>query len=108
MFQIGGALNELPAMHSPAGNRDAAYVLNITGSWERPEDDDANIQWARDCFEAARPCSTGGTYINFLTAEEGADRIEAAYGAANLHRLASLKRCFDPDNLFSHTKGVLG
>jgi FAD/FMN-containing dehydrogenase len=108
MFQIGGALNELPAAHSPAGNRDATYVLNIAGSWERPEDDDANVRWAHDCFEAARPCSTGGTYVNFLTAEEGRDRIEAAYGSANLARLADLKRRFDPDNLFSHTKGVLG
>jgi hypothetical protein len=32
LFQIEGALNELPADHSPAGNRDAAYVLNITAS----------------------------------------------------------------------------
>ena len=80
LFQIGGALNELPAGHSPAGNRDAAYVLNITASWEKPQDDAASIQWARDCFEATRPCSTGGTYLNFLTEEEGADRIQAAYG----------------------------
>ncbi|MBL8289691.1 MAG: FAD-binding oxidoreductase [Rubrivivax sp.] len=108
MFQIGGALNELPAAHSPAGNRDAAFVLNIAASWERPEDDEANVRWARECFEATRPCSTGGTYVNFLTAEEGRERIEAAYGAQNLRRLAELKRRFDPDNLFAHTKGVLG
>ena len=31
LFQIQGALGELPADHSPAGNRDAAYVLNIAG-----------------------------------------------------------------------------
>ena len=40
---------------------------------------------------ASRPCapySTGGTYINFLTEEEGRERIEAAYGRANLERLA--------------------
>ena len=107
MFQVAGALGELPASHSPVGNRDAAYVLNIAGSWDRPEDDEANVRWARDCFEAARPCSTGGVYVNFLTAEEGRDRIEAAYGAANLQRLATLKKRYDPDGLFRHTKGVL-
>ena len=107
MFQIGGAPGELPAGHSPAGNRDAAYVLNIAGSWERPEDDEANIRWARECFEASRPCSTGGVYVNFLTEDEGRDRIEAAYGSANLQRLAELKRRLDPDALFRHTKGVL-
>jgi FAD/FMN-containing dehydrogenase len=108
LFQIQGALGECAADHSPAGNRDAAYVLNIAGSWEKPGDDAANIKWARDCFEAMRPCSTGGTYLNFLTEEEGADRIEAAYGRANLDRLAALKRKWDPDDFFRHTKRVSG
>ena len=56
------------------GNRDAAYVLNIAGSWDKSDDDEVNIKWARDCFEATRSCSTGGVYINFLTEEEGADQ----------------------------------
>ena len=106
LFQIEGALGELPADHSPAGNRDAAYVLNIAASWEKPEADEANMGWARKCFEATRSCSTGGTYVNFLTDEEGKDRIEAAYGRQALGKLAALKRRFDPDNLFRHTKGV--
>ena len=106
VFQIQGALNELPADHSPVGNRDAAYALNIAASWERPEDDEINVKWARDCFEATRSSSTGGVYINFLTEEEGADRIEAAYGRSTLERLAALKRKYDPDDFFRHTKRV--
>ena len=35
LFQIDGALNRLDEDHSPVGNRDARYVLNITGSWEQ-------------------------------------------------------------------------
>jgi FAD/FMN-containing dehydrogenase len=108
MFQVGGALNELPAGHSPAGNRDAAYVLNIAGSWEDAADDALNIAWARDCFEATRPCSTGGTYVNFLTEEEGRERIAAAYSAADLDKLATLKQHIDPGNLFRHTKPIAG
>ena len=108
MFQIGGALNELPAGHSPAGNRDARYVLNIAGAWEKPQDDAANVQWARDTFDAMKPCSTGGTYLNFLTEEEGADRIEAAYGRPTLEKLAALKRQWDPEGFFRHTKSVIG
>lgn len=108
LFQLQGALNELPTGHSPAGNRDAAYVLNIAASWERPADDAANVAWARAAFEATRGCSTGGTYINFLTEEEGADRIQAAYGRDTLARLAALKARFDPEGLFSHTKPVTG
>ena len=106
LFQLDGALGELPAEHSPAGNRDAAFVLNIAGSWEKSDDDAVNTRWAKDCFEATRRFSTGGTYINFLTEEEGRERIEAAYGKATLARLASLKKTFDPDNLFRHTKNI--
>lgn len=106
LFQLDGALAELPADHSPAGNRDAAFVLNIAGSWESAADDAANMRWARDCFEATRVFSTGGAYINFLTEDEGPERVEAAYGKAILGRLATLKKRFDPDNLFRHTKNV--
>ena len=106
MFQVQGALNERPAGYSPAGNRDAAYVLNIAGSWEQAAEDAQHIGWARDCFEAMRECGTGGTYVNFLTEEEGRERIAAAYGAADLKRLAAIKREVDPDNLFRHTKSV--
>jgi hypothetical protein len=106
LFQVQGALNELPADHSPVGNRGAAYALNIAGSWEKPDGDEINVRWARDCFEATRSCSTGGVYINFLTEEEGSDRIEAAYGRSTLERLAALKRKHDPGNLFRHTKSV--
>jgi FAD/FMN-containing dehydrogenase len=104
MFQIGGALNELPADHSPAGNRDANYVLNIAGSWEQAGDDAVNVQWARDCFEAMRGCATGGTYVNFLTEEEGADRVLAAYGKATLEKLSRIKDRWDPDHFFRHAK----
>jgi FAD/FMN-containing dehydrogenase len=106
LFQIQGALNERPAGYSPAGNRNAAYVLNIAGSWESADDDAVNVAWARECFEATRSGSTGGTYINFLTEEEGRDRIEAAYSQADLVKLAALKHRYDPENLFRHTKNV--
>jgi FAD/FMN-containing dehydrogenase len=105
LFQVGGAVAELPADHSPMGNRDAAFVLNIAGSWDAAADDAVNVRWARESWEALRRFSTGGVYMNFLTEDEGADRIAAAYGA-NLRRLAELKQKYDPANLFRHTKQV--
>ena len=104
LFQIGGALNELPADHSPAGNRDATYVANIASSWEKSADDQRNVAWSRETWEAVRPFGTGGAYINFMTEDEGSDRTRVAYGEAILTRLAELKRRLDPDDLFRHTK----
>lgn len=98
-FQIGGALNRLAAEHSPAGNRDARYVLNVAGSWERPEDDDANIEWARTAWQALKKFSTGGTYVNFLNREEVSARLDAALGEA-VRRLSAVKSTWDPHNLF--------
>ncbi|MBK9608892.1 MAG: FAD-binding oxidoreductase [Betaproteobacteria bacterium] len=106
LFQLHGALGELPAEHSPAGNRDAAFVLNIAGSWEEAADDAPNQRWARECFEATQSFSTGGAYVNFLSADEGRERILAAYGKTILARLAALKKHYDPDNLFRHTKNI--
>jgi FAD/FMN-containing dehydrogenase len=105
LFAIGGALNQLPADHSPVGNRDAAVVLNLTSQWERAEDDAANIEWTRAAWRDLRRFSTGGTYINFLTEEETGDRIQAAYGA-HLVRLASVKAQWDPDNQFRMNKNI--
>ena len=105
LFPIDGALNRLPADHAPMGNRDAACVLNIMASWERAEDDRANIEWARATWSDMRRFSTGGTYINFLTEEESGERIRAAYGK-NYDRLVEVKTKWDPDNLFRMNKNI--
>jgi FAD/FMN-containing dehydrogenase len=105
LFQMEGALNRLSQDHSPAGNRDARYLLNIAGSWERPEDDEANIEWARQTWNDLRQFSTGGTYINFLTEDDGAERTEAALGRA-LQRLAQIKTRWDPQNRFRTNRNI--
>src|SRR4029078_5815045 len=102
-FPIGGAIEKLPADHSAVGNREARFVLNVTGAWEHRDGDDAAIGWARHAWSDLCRVSTGGTYVNFLTEEEGDERVRAAYGG-NLGRLAALKRRWDPQNLFSSTQ----
>jgi FAD/FMN-containing dehydrogenase len=105
LFQIEGALNRLEEEHSPAGNRDARYVLNIAGSWEKADEDGANIEWAREAWDDMRSFSTGGTYINFLTEDEGPERIEAALGKG-LQRLAEVKAKWDPQNVFRTNRNI--
>ncbi|HXU44056.1 MAG TPA: FAD-binding oxidoreductase [Thermoanaerobaculia bacterium] len=105
LFQIGGALNELPDEHSPVANRDARYVLNIGGSWEQASDDEVNVAWARETWNDMKAFSTGGTYINFLTQDEGPERIEAALGKS-LARLAEVKARWDPENVFRTNRNI--
>ena len=105
LFQMDGALNRLSQDHSAAGNRDARTLLNIAGSWDRPEDDDVNIAWARQAWNDMKTFSTGGTYVNFLTADEGPERIAAALGTS-LQRLSRIKAKWDPQNVFRTNRNV--
>jgi FAD/FMN-containing dehydrogenase len=105
LFQIDGALNQLREEHSPVGNRGARYVLNLAGSWEQAGDDTANVEWARDAWNDMKSFSTGGTYINFLTEDEGPERIEAALGKG-LERLAEVKAKWDPQNVFRTNRNI--
>jgi FAD/FMN-containing dehydrogenase len=105
-FQLEGALNSVANGHSAVGNRDARYVLNVAGSWEEEKDDDVNIGWARTAWNDMKSFSTGGTYINFQTADEGSERIAAALGA-NLKRLAEVKAKWDPDNMFRVNRNIV-
>jgi FAD/FMN-containing dehydrogenase len=105
LFHIGGALNHLPDDHSPVGNRNARYVLNIAGSWEKADQDERNIAWARDAWSDLKLFSTGGTYINFLTEDEGPERTEAAIGKG-LERLAAVKTQWDPTNMFRTNRNI--
>lgn len=106
LFPIGGALNRLPEGHSAAGNRDAAFALIIACAWEDAAADADNISWVRSTWSDLRAFSTGGTYVNFLTAEEGEERIRAAYGP-NYARLVEVKRRWDPENLFHTNKNIV-
>ena len=105
LFQLQGALNQLEEDHSPVGNRDARYVLNLASSWEHVEEDRVNIQWARKAWNDMKSFSTGGTYVNFLTEDEGPERIEAALGNG-LQKLTEVKAKWDPENMFRTNRNI--
>jgi FAD/FMN-containing dehydrogenase len=105
IFPLDGALAQVSEDHSPVGNRDAVAVLNVASAWDRSDDDAANIAWAREAWGDLRQFSTGGTYINFLTDDEGDERTRAAY-RTNYARLAELKARWDPSNLFRTNKNI--
>lgn len=105
LFQIEGALNRLEEDHSPVGNRNARYVLNISGSWDQADQDEININWAREAWNDMKSFSTGGNYINFHTEDEGYDRLEASFGS-NLQRLSIIKKKWDPQNIFRTNRNI--
>ena len=106
LLQLGGALNERDADDGAVGNRDARYAIGVIGMWDPGDPDgDGHRRWVREAGDAIKPFGTGGTYVNFQTADEGEDRVRAAYGA-NFDRLSAIKRRYDPGNLFRSNRNV--
>ncbi|AZO49703.1 MAG: FAD-binding protein [Mesorhizobium sp.] len=102
--QVGGAIARVPASHSPYANRDAAFDCFPIAIWDDPADDEANMRWARDLWNAVRPFSTGGVYANNL-GDEGDERVRDAYGE-NYARLAAVKKQYDPTNFFRLNQNI--
>ncbi|HYZ24279.1 MAG TPA: BBE domain-containing protein, partial [Rhodopila sp.] len=102
--QAGGAIARVPSDATAYANRDAAFDCIPIAIWEDPVHDAANIAWSRSVWEAMRPFSTGGVYVNNL-GDEGEERIRAAYGR-NMDRLAAIKANYDPNNLFRLNQNV--
>jgi FAD/FMN-containing dehydrogenase len=98
LAQLGRAVTRVPADATAFGRRDAQYIMNVHGRWADPAKDGECIAWARDLYRATAKYATGSAYVNFMTEDE-TDRVRAAYGD-NYPRLATLKRKYDPKNLF--------
>jgi FAD/FMN-containing dehydrogenase len=105
-FHLGGAISRIDERTTAAGNRAAEFVFNIQSSWTDAHESDRHVRWTREFWSAMRPFAAGGTYMNFLTADEGEERLRAAYGV-NYDRLVALKNEYDPANLFRVNHNVL-
>jgi FAD/FMN-containing dehydrogenase len=101
----GGAETDPPPDATAYPHRDAAHHLLIEARWDARERDDEHVAWVQEFHEALEPYTTGAAAMNFLTDEEGRDRIRAAYGD-NYDRLAALKAEWDPQNLFRGNQNV--
>jgi FAD/FMN-containing dehydrogenase len=101
---VGGAAGRVAADATAFPQRSSHFVMNVHARWREQAMDRTCIGWARELFEAMRPHSAGTAYINFMPADE-ADRVQEAYGSS-YHRLATLKRRYDPSNLFRMNQNV--
>jgi FAD/FMN-containing dehydrogenase len=104
VHHMGGAVARVPAAATAFGDRSAPFLLNVIASTFTPEGYDGAVAWAQELHAAMTPSLTGGSYVNFLSAE-GDDRVRAAYGA-NYDRLVALKDEYDPTNLFRLNQNI--
>jgi FAD/FMN-containing dehydrogenase len=102
---IHGAATRVEVSDTAFPHRHEGYQLVIVSEWVEPADNARNIAWARESYDAMRPYFASGRYVNYLGDDEGDDAVEAAYGR-NYQRLRTLKRKYDPTNLFHLNQNI--
>ncbi len=104
IYPINGAAQRVGADETAFGHREANFAPVIAGMWPDPADNEANIAWVKDYYAATAPHSEEGGYVNFMATDDQ-NRVRANYGA-NYDRLVTVKRQYDPDNLFRNNQNI--
>ena len=105
LYPIDGAAHNISDDVMAWNERKARFSSVIVGIDDDPENVEAITSWAKSYWEELHPHSTGGGYINFLMGDEGDERVRATYGG-NFDKLASIKKKYDPDNLFHVNQNI--
>jgi FAD binding domain-containing protein/berberine-like enzyme len=106
--QLGGAVGRIDRGATAFNHRDVEYSFMSIGQCAEAGEAAAAMRWASEFWEAMQPHSTGGVYVNYLgrEADEGAERVKAAYGPDKYQRLVALKNKYDPANLFRLNQNI--
>ena len=103
----GGAMARVDPAATAFPNRHAEWVMTIAAIWASTAEDAApHMRWTRETWAALHPHARG-TYVNYLSDDEGDERLEQAYGGPEpLRRLAQVKAVYDPGNVFRLNQNI--
>jgi FAD/FMN-containing dehydrogenase len=105
IYPIDGAVHRQGQDATAWSYRDTQWSMVIFGVGPAPATAPVLKQWARAYWEAVHPFNLPGAYANFMMDDEGEARIKAAYGD-NYQRLATVKKEYDPGNLFRINQNI--
>jgi FAD/FMN-containing dehydrogenase len=101
---LGGAMASVPADATAFAHRQSRMMVNVAAMYERPEEHDEHEAWVGGLAADLRD-GDDGAYVGFL-ADEGEERVRAAYPGATWDRLAAVKATYDPHNVFRLNQNV--
>ena len=99
LYPIDGAVHRIAPEDTAWNHRDVTWSMVIAGIDPDPKNAPRLIEWGRSYWKALHPLSAGAGYVNFIMDDEDQSRVKTAYGT-NHDRLASIKKKYDPANLF--------
>ena len=104
LYPIDGACHRVGSEETAFSYRDARFACVIAGMWPDPADNERNVGWVRDYYDAIHEHSEPGGYVNFMAGDDQ-KRIKDNY-KGNYDRLVDVKRKYDPSNLFHHNQNI--
>jgi len=104
LFPVSGAAHRVGKSETAWSYRDTEFAHVIYATYPDQADTPKNTEWVRQYWSALHPHSAGGAYLNFLM-DEGEDRVAASY-RDNYQRLATIKKKYDPENLFRMNQNI--
>ncbi len=107
LWNFGGATARVATDATAFGDRSMGWMYSLDAIWPNEADDNQNIAWSRDGWNAAEPyAQEGRIYLNFPGhGEDGEDLTRKAFGP-NFARLAQIKAKYDPDNVFRFNQNI--
>jgi FAD/FMN-containing dehydrogenase len=102
---LGGQIARVDPTETAFTDRDSPFMISIDSTWTDPDEDDANVRWTRELWEAMAPYATERIYFNFDMNEEGESVKRATFGE-NHRRLVEVKNRYDPDNRFRVNQNI--
>jgi FAD/FMN-containing dehydrogenase len=96
-----GAATRVPVEQTAFGLRTPHFLVEVLAAWDPADDAITHRDWAEEFYAALKPHSLDGGYPNLIGPEQRA-QADWSYGP-NTDRLRSLKRRFDPANVFAAT-----
>ena len=102
-----GAATRVPLEATALTLREPGFNTLVLGHWMEPAQGGATTAWARDSFAALQPHFGQRRYVNYLSADDAAEAATLAAYGTNLPRLRSIKKQYDPQNVFHLNQNIL-
>jgi FAD/FMN-containing dehydrogenase len=101
---LGGAVARVSDEATAYAHRSRKFMVNTASFIMGEEDRRQREDWVRD-LHTTMTDGDDASYAGFL-ADEGPDRVRAAYPGGTWKRLREVKAKYDPENLFHHNQNV--
>jgi FAD/FMN-containing dehydrogenase len=102
---LGGAMARVPAGATAFAHRQSRIMINVAAIYDPSTSERSeHAAWARR-LSAELDDGDPGAYAGLL-ADEGEQRVRAAYPGATWERLTAVKAIYDPDNVFRLNQNI--